>query len=83
MIPESNSRSLLYSEYLHLSFQKLKHSVTNYCGTTPIFLKKYAYSPLPALLSTLLNVERLTKLFGIALMAACYIWQAQNLKSQH
>ena len=53
--------------------------VTKYCGTTPFSLKKYAYS-LP---SPIFNVERVWKLFvcGIALMAAWYIWQAQNLST--
>ena len=73
MIQESNSRSLSYSNCLHLSFEKLKQSVTKYCSTTPFLIKKYAYSlpPFP-----LFHVERVWKLFGIALMAAWYIWEA-------
>ena len=50
----------------------------------PFFLKKYAHSPPPPHPTPpLFNVERVWKLFGIALMASWYIWQAQNLKSQH
>ena len=39
----------------------------------PLFSLK---NMLTAILSPLLNVERVWKLFGIALMAAWYIWEA-------
>ena len=57
-------------------------SVTKYCDTTSFFIKRYAYR-LPHHILPLFNDGSMWKFFGIALMAAWYIWQVYKLKGQH